>query len=776
MKIIKKHEKPTIKSLAAFFMIIILFLGIGPATAAQLDVGPTYTYTSIQAGVDAGSNGDVINVHQANYVEDILVNKRLTIQANAGDIVEVTPTNTGFTVVNNASGDGSGSTIDGFKITNSPGATGINISAENCNVKNNQITGGTIGILALANDTLVSNNIISNVLNNSIQIGSIQIINDSGTPKNVGANPNNCKVENNQINGGLTGIAVVGDNIIITGNEISQAKERGIYLFGGNPNISGNKIRDIFGGGSKAGIQLATINFTGTTGLTITGNTLSNISSSNDTVLGIDAFAMTMNSTLDSILILGNTISNLYGITKATALSIVALALNGPLSTIEIIENNINNVTSQGVNGTSSAISLVAMGFNNDSKTYNNTTSADSIIISKNKITGINSEDENGTSKGISFVQLCGGNTSISENNLSGFRADLMAVGITSAGVDYTNFQSNVTIAKNTITDLTSNNITSGIQSVNLGNSNILHNHIFGLNSVRTKYMVVQSIFQGNTTIMGNNLEGTGIGEGIAVNGNHTTISYNRVVNFQHYLQNINGTEASEFSHGQAFYTDQEIRDYLLLKNGTYVNGTLINLTEDNITTIIGLYHEFMSSVDNVTSNSNAPYNWYGTNNPGSDKFLKGNGTLNYTPWLVMNIHTNPSTIYNGQNSTITADVYQDSGGEDHSADSAMYFSGPQVTFTTDIGNVGSKSVVAQWAMGLAAALLRADEGPGIATVTATDYQTVRTFVTILGASDTTTSVNAATTIGMQKTGTPANYLILAMLMVISGLLGARRR
>jgi parallel beta-helix repeat protein len=777
--LLKKHKKTTIKSLTALFLIIVLFLGIGPASAAQLDVGPTgYTYNTIQAGVNAGSDGDVVNVHSATYAEDVVVNKKLTIKANIGDIVELTPTNTGFTVVNNSTGDGSGSTIDGFKITNSPGGTGVNISAANCTVKNNQITGGTIGILALTDNTLVSNNVISNVLNNSIQVGSIQIINDSGTPKNIGANPNNCKVENNQITGGLTGIAFLGDNAQITGNEISQAQERGIYLFGCNPTISGNTIKDMVGGGSKGGIQLATINFTGTTGLKITGNTLINIISTNDTVLGIDAFAMTMNYTLDSILIMGNTISNLYGISKATALSIVALALNGPLSTVEIVENTINNVTSQGVNGTSSAISLVAMGFKNDSKTYNNTTSSDSLIISKNKITGINSEDENGTSKGISFVQLCSGNTSISENNLSGFNADLMAVGITSAGVDYTTFQSNVTIANNIITDFTSNNITSGIQSMNLGNSNIIHNNIFQLNSARTKYMVVQSILQGNTIIMGNNLEGTGIGEGIAVNGNHTTISYNRIVNFQHNIQNINGTEASSFSHGQTFYTDQEIRDYLLSKNGTYVNGTFINLTEDNITTIIDLYHQFMNSMDNVTCNTNSPYNWYGTNSdPGNDKFLIGNGTLNYTPWLVMSIHANPSTIYPGQNSAITADVYQDSSGEDHSKDAAMYFNGPQVTFTTDLGNVGSKSVMAQWANGFATAILRADEGSGVATVTATDYQTVRTFVTILGAVETSTVVNSANnTIGMQKTGTPLNYLILAMLMMISGLISTRRR
>jgi len=780
LKSLNKYKKTSIRSLQALFLIIVLFLSFTPISATQWEVGSGQTYNTIQSAIDNANtlDNDVINVHSGIYAEDVIVNKILTLQANTGDDVEIQPVNTGFTVVNDGTGDGSGSTIDGFNINNSPTGTGVNISADNCTVKNNHITGGTTGILALANNTLIKNNVITNVLNNSVQVGSTLIINDSGTPKNIGVNPNNCKVENNQIRGGLTGIAVVGDNAIITGNEISQTQERGISLFGCNPIISGNKIKDMVGGGSKAGIQLATINFTGTTGLTITGNTLSNINSTNDTALGIDAFAMTMNDTLDSIRILGNTISNLYGIGKATALSIVALALNGPISTIEVMENTINNVTSQGVNSTSTAISEVAMGFKDDNGTYNNTTMADKLIISKNKITSINSEDENGTSKGISFVQLCTANSSISENNVSNFRANMMAVGISSVDVDYTTFQSNITINNNTITDLTANNITSGIESINLGNSNIIHNNVFRLNSAKTKYLVDLSILQGNAIINGNNLEGTGTGEGIAVNGNHNTINYNRIVNFQHNIQNINFTELMEFSQSQTLPTDEQIREYILSKNGTYVNGTYINITEENVTAIINGYHKLIDGIDSIPSNTTAPYNWYGTNSdPGSDKFLKGNGTLDYSPWLVLNVNADPSTINVGQTSTITADVYRDSAGGDHSANASMYFSGPQVTFTTNLGNVGSKSVVALWASGAASAILRADEGAGLATVTAGDYQVVQTVVTILAAPNTSPSAaNAANTVGMRSTGIPANGLILAILMVISGLILPKRR
>ena len=98
-----------------------------------------------------------------------------------------------------------------------------------------------------------------------------------------------------------------------------------------------------------------------------------------------------------------------------------------------------------------------------------------------------------------------------------------------------------------------------------------------------------------------------------------------------------------------------------------------------------------------------------------------------------MNINVDPSTIYTGQNSRITANVYTDSNGTDHSADAAQFFSGPEVTFTTDLGNVGSKSVVVPWTLGSAFATLRGDEGPGIASVTAADGNvTLSTMVTIL--------------------------------------------
>lgn len=54
----------------------------------------------------------------------------------------------------------------------------------------------------------------------------------------------------------------------------------------------------------------------------------------------------------------------------------------------------------------------------------------------------------------------------------------------------------------------------------------------------------------------------------------------------------------------------------------------------------------------------NATYNWWGSNdNPGTQyKILDG-----YDPWLVLRIDADPSMIYNGQNSTVKANLLYDS-------------------------------------------------------------------------------------------------------------------
>ncbi|MCE5213427.1 MAG: hypothetical protein LLF83_01730 [Methanobacterium sp.] len=713
------------------------------------------TYTNIQDAIDNANtaDGDVINVFNGTYEEDVVVNKNLNIKVNNEDIVELKPVATGFNIVNDVSGSGGGTSIIGFIINLLPNGLGINISAENCIILNNTINGGNNGMITLANNTTIKNNKINGTTNISIQVGNSKLINESDTLKSEGTTVNNTLVDNNRINGEIVGIAVLGDKNIITNNEISNISNMGIAFVGSYPIISGNKVTDILGSESKIGITVASLNLTGITGLIMTGNTIANIRSNDNKTTGIDVFAMSMDSPLDDILVQGNIIADIYGIGESTALSVVTLAFKGTMQSFKVIDNTITNVISKGLNSTSKGIYCLPMGFDG-----NNTTESEEIILSKNKITGIKSEEDGGLSEAISYLQLIQGNTTIEDNLIDEIEGNTMSAGIFALGIDYTTFQSNMTIIKNNITNIRANNVTSGILAGNMGNIFILNNNIFSLDSDLSRFITAQPIMS-NLTIMGNNLEGTGKEIGIAVNGNNSTISYNRIVNFQYYIKNMAFLELIMEMYP---ITDEQLRDY--------IKSQYPDITDEQLDELVDAFHKLKDYINSIPSHTSASYNWYGTNSdPGSDKFLPGNGTINYNPWLILNIKANPSTIYVGETSFITADVYQDSSGGDHVYDAALFFSGPRVTFTTNLGNVGSKYITVNWVNGLATAVLRGDEGSGIARVTVTDYHTIQTFVTILGAHEPPEPVNHHL-IGMQDTGTPLGYLLMALILFIGGL------
>jgi predicted outer membrane repeat protein len=226
--------------------------------------------------------------------------------------------------------------------------------------------------------------------------------------------------------------------------------------------------------------------------------------------------------------------------------------------------------------------------------------------------------------------------------------------------------------------------------------------------------------------------------------------------------------------YGGAIYCDQ----YLVIKYSRFVRNTAKELGQD-----IYMY--------NAEYPSDARYNWWGSNSgPAEGRIMTGKTSADseiYGPWLVMNIDADPSTIYTGKTSKISANVYIDSNGADHSSDADMFFSGPEVTFTTDLGNVGSKSVTVPWTLGMAFAILIGDEGPGLATLTAADVETLSTTVNILQAPVTPdeddelnpseNEVDAASnTIGMQETGIPIAGLILAIFAIFGGLVTSKRK
>jgi len=661
----------------AFFLISILFLGINNVSAAQWEVGTGQIYITIQSAIDNSNTADddIINVHSGTYTEDVIVNKKLTIQANSGDEVELQATNTGITVVNDATGDGSGSTIDGFTITNS--GTGVNVSANNCTVKNNEITGGT------------------------------------------------------------TGIAVSGADTTLVDNVITGQSETGILgnLTGGFFTVSGNTISNIIGGIVAKGITVST---NGTvTDLNITENTISNISALgvNGSVFGIQlgkskgADGNPEVANVTNLMVTRNMITDLSATNAIMGMELVTTSINALIS-----ENKLSKLNA-GVGSSVYALEAAIIG--------NGT-----VMVSKNQIYQVTANEQ-----AVGIVAVALGALKLENNLVSDISNAKAAVGMLGLGL----FK-NATLENNSVSNITSPSIAAGIVGTALQHLNMLFNNVIGVNGAQDVSMVAAGF---NTTkIIGNNLEGDGSGIGMVICSFNGTINYNRIVNFDSYIQNFLFSSFGPSIDEMLKPIDDAI------KNHPELEPILKPIRDD----LDKLFHELENS------NTTATYNWYGTNSPDAAKFFEGNGTLNYYPWLVLNINASPSTINTDQTSTITADVYHDAAGGDHSADAAMFFSGPQVTFTTNLGNVGSKSVVVQWASGLAMAILRADEGAGIATVTAADYQTVSTWVTILGASGTSTSEVNAQTIAMQNTGVPLAGIVLAILMVFCGFISTRKK
>jgi len=129
----------------------------------------------------------------------------------------------------------------------------------------------------------------------------------------------------------------------------------------------------------------------------------------------------------------------------------------------------------------------------------------------------------------------------------------------------------------------------------------------------------------------------------------------------------------------------------------------------------------------------NAEYNWWGSNDPDFTTLIVGE--VDYNPWLYMTLQTNPTNIAQGETSTLTANFNNAFDGTtitQLNPDNGHIPDKTPVTFNTDLGSVGSKTINKETTDGVATATLAADETAGIAKVNAvTDDQTVNSEVTI---------------------------------------------
>ncbi len=238
--------------------------------------------------------------------------------------------------------------------------------------------------------------------------------------------------------------------------------------------------------------------------------------------------------------------------------------------------------------------------------------------------------------------------------------------------------------------------------------------------------------------------------------------------------------------NGGAIYNDY----HLIVNNSTFFRNTAREggaiSSEGDITMhfnrIVENSAEYGSAIYNYKGDVNVTDNWWGSNNPDFGTLIDGHA--NYSPWLYLTFSADPQSTPQGSTSTLTASFNQDTDGVTITPHNPVYGhipDGSPVTFTTTLGNVGSKSVEKYTINGIATAILRADEAAGSALVgILVDGQSLTSTVTITPASISTTSVNAASTtsntIGMQSTGAPVVPLALAVLSVLGGLAATRKK
>jgi predicted outer membrane repeat protein len=172
-----------------------------------------------------------------------------------------------------------------------------------------------------------------------------------------------------------------------------------------------------------------------------------------------------------------------------------------------------------------------------------------------------------------------------------------------------------------------------------------------------------------------------------------------------------------------------------------------------------------------------ATNNWWGSNN--DPRTMPGTiyDPMNFadtTKWLVLKIGANPNSVPFGSTSLVTASVIYNNLGEDTSSIGHIP-DGTPITITTDIGNVGSKSVTLYTVGGIVTTILRANDGLGTANLFAIldGFSTPLPAQVVITAAASTVS---AQTIGMQETGLPILPILLALMMVLGGLYGGQRK
>ncbi len=152
------------------------------------------------------------------------------------------------------------------------------------------------------------------------------------------------------------------------------------------------------------------------------------------------------------------------------------------------------------------------------------------------------------------------------------------------------------------------------------------------------------------------------------------------------------------------------------------------------------------------TGTATATLNWWGSN---QDPNSRVSGSVTVTPWLVLNITANPTTINTTGKSNITAKLLYDSNGGYHDPANGHVPDEIPVTFATTLGTISSPVFTTN---GIGKTTLIRGTTNGVANVSASvDNQTVYTLITI--NPDTTPPTVLSTNPAQYAVNLPSNQI-----------------
>jgi uncharacterized repeat protein (TIGR01451 family) len=309
-----------------------------------------------------------------------------------------------------------------------------------------------------------------------------------------------------------------------------------------------------------------------------------------------------------------------------------------------------------------------------------------------------------------------GGITTISDSTITGNIASFESGGIHCSGGTLTIMDSNIT--HNTAT--TDGGGISNDGTLNIQNSAINDNTAHYGGGIYNYREVVLD----NTELLRNTATGYQAYGGAIYNENGAVTINNSKIN-------DNTANAISYAYGGGIYTrggsltvtNSNINHNTATTIGYAYGGgiyTYDSMVTMNFNRIMGnspkaIYH----SLDSQYGTVNAEYNWWGSNYDAIASYF---GAVDLWPWLYMTFQADPTSIQQGETSTLTANFNNAFDGDavtpfdpviGHLPDGTL------VTFTTDLGQVGSQTVDKPTVNGVATATLTGTES-GLANLSAT--------------------------------------------------------